>query len=231
MSHGRRRQIRFQDIRQHLYKTEIVTARTDPCIKSNPPGSSSSTRTAAAPECGYANGTRRKVELSPAGHTSRKGSASHGRFFTRTNSATISGRDKERQVRRHANARHIGLETGPSLGLPPPSPMSLRWRGPIPSSGRARLLPGWGSRRGASRSGEVDHDGHTLLTSFNRLKMPDRPQTTEISMEQKKKGSLSSKEPQTRAEHLRQSKGISLPKRIEAKRAGAGIATRHGRKR
>jgi len=69
------------------------------------------------------------------------------------------------------------------------------------------------------------------LSSFNRLKMPDPPQTTEISMEQKKKGSLSSKEPQTRAEHLRQSKGISLPKRIEAKRAGAGIVTRRGRKR
>ncbi len=49
-------------------------------------------------------------------------------------------------------------------------------------------------------------------------------------MEQKKKGSPPSKAPQTRAEHLHKSQGISLPKRIEGKRAGAAIAPRSGRK-
>jgi hypothetical protein len=48
-------------------------------------------------------------------------------------------------------------------------------------------------------------------------------------VEQKKKGSPPRKEPQTRAEHL-QSKGISLPKRIEGKPSGAAIAPRRGRK-
>ena len=36
------------------------------------------------------------------------------------------------------------------LGLSPPSPMSPRSRSPIPSSGRARLVPGSGLHRGAS---------------------------------------------------------------------------------
>jgi hypothetical protein len=49
-------------------------------------------------------------------------------------------------------------------------------------------------------------------------------------MEQKKKGPPASKEPQTRAEHLRHTKGVELPKRIEGKRAGAAIVTRRGRK-
>jgi hypothetical protein len=52
----------------------------------------------------------------------------------------------------------------------------------------------------------------------------------ELRMEQKKKRSAPSKKPQTLAEHLRQSKGISLPKRIEGKRAGAAIITQRGRK-
>jgi hypothetical protein len=49
-------------------------------------------------------------------------------------------------------------------------------------------------------------------------------------MKQKKKRSASSKEPQTLAEHLRRSKGISRPKRIEGKSAGAAIAPRARRK-
>ena len=50
-------------------------------------------------------------------------------------------------------------------------------------------------------------------------------------MEQKKKkGSPSSKEPETLAEYLRQSKGLLLPKRIEGKPKGAAISTRHGKK-
>jgi hypothetical protein len=49
-------------------------------------------------------------------------------------------------------------------------------------------------------------------------------------MRQKKKRSLPSKEPETRAEHLRQSKGMLLPKRIEGKPKGAAISTRSGRK-
>jgi hypothetical protein len=45
-------------------------------------------------------------------------------------------------------------------------------------------------------------------------------------MKQKKKRSPSSKEPQTLAEHLHHSKGISPPKRIEGKSAGAAITPR-----
>ena len=44
-------------------------------------------------------------------------------------------------------------------------------------------------------------------------------------MEQKKKGSPRSKEPETLADYLRQSKGLLLPKRIEGKPKGAAIST------
>ena len=49
-------------------------------------------------------------------------------------------------------------------------------------------------------------------------------------MAQSKKGSTPSKEAPTRAEHLRQSKGASLPKRVEGKPAGAAIAGQPERK-
>ena len=50
-------------------------------------------------------------------------------------------------------------------------------------------------------------------------------------MEQKKKGSPRSKEPETLADYLRQSKGLLLPKRIEGKPKGAAIpTTRRGKK-
>ena len=55
-------------------------------------------------------------------------------------------------------------------------------------------------------------------------------QSKELPMEQKKKGSPRSKEPETLAEYLRQSKGLLLPKRIEGKPKGAAISTRRGKK-
>jgi hypothetical protein len=49
-------------------------------------------------------------------------------------------------------------------------------------------------------------------------------------MEQKKKRSTPSKEPETLAEYLRQSKGLLLPKRIEGKPKGVAISTRQRKK-
>jgi hypothetical protein len=47
-------------------------------------------------------------------------------------------------------------------------------------------------------------------------------------MKQKKKASPPGKALQTRAEHLRQYKGVSLPARLEGKHAGAAITPRPG---